>query len=86
LDIALDRLYDCEVPAELRDREVAWPEWQAKKLFRPRRRDNVVNFLRAYLANVPQSGENGRLVGALQQAIDMLERVYFPGMSGRRAA
>jgi hypothetical protein len=86
LEIALSRLYECDVPAELSDQEVAWPEWQAKKLFRPQRRDNVVSFLRAYLSNVPQSEENRCLVKALQQAIDILERVYFPGMSGRRAA
>ena len=85
LDVALNYVYDCDTPSSLRDVEVTWPEWKGK-IFRPQRRDNVVNFLRAYLAKIPRTDETERLRSDLQSAIEALKNVFFPGMNGRRAA
>jgi hypothetical protein len=85
LDIALSFMYDCDAPPKLREVEVTWSEWSGK-IFRPQRRDNVVSFLCAYLAYVPENEETKTLRTNLQYAIDMLNGVVFPGMSSRRAA
>lgn len=85
LQVALDFIDNTDVPSELRDVEVAWLEWKGK-IFRPQKRDDVVNFLRAYLDQVPRSEEFKRLKTDLGHAIEALTNVFFPGMSGRRAA
>lgn len=85
LGVALSSIYDCDVPSYLCDVEVRWEEWKGT-IYRPQKRDNVVNFLRAYLAQVPQSDRTEKLRADLQYTIDALENVFFPGMSGRRAA
>jgi hypothetical protein len=85
LSIAIDYLLDCGAPTELCNVEVTWKEWRGK-LYRSQLRDNVVNFLRAYLARVPQKKETEKLRSDLQDAIGILVEMFFPGMSGRRAA
>lgn len=86
LQVAHDFMTQDEIPIELRDEEVAWREWRGSKIFRPQRRDNVVNFLRAYLTRLPQDNETKRLRKNLELAINVLDSIFFPGMSGKRAA
>lgn len=85
LETALGSMYDCRVPTEFSELKITWEEWQGK-IHRPQRRDNIVNFLVAYLARVPRRHDTEKLRTALQETIDALNNVYFPGMSGRRAA
>lgn len=86
LEISVGELFRCDPPSDLRDEEVTWLEWRGKKLYRPQRRDNVVNFLRAYRARIPENDNTEELRTVLLRAIERLEDVFFPGMSGRRAA
>ena len=83
LSVALHYVNHCDVPAELCDVEVTWTEWKGK-IHRPQRRDNIVNFLSAYLKQVPQNDGNEKLRSSLRDAIEVLKNVFFPGMSGRR--
>lgn len=85
LETALGYIWDCRVPTEFSEVEVTWEEWRGK-IHRPQRRDNVVNFLIEYLAYVPQRGDTEKLRDDLKLTIGLLKNVYFPGMSGRRAA
>lgn len=85
LDVATSFLSSCDTPSYLGDTKVTWAEWRGK-IYRPQRRENVVNFLRAYLAHVPETDETEKLRDDLDGAITVLERVFFPGMRGRRAA
>jgi hypothetical protein len=92
LEVAYDLLLGCNVPEELRDEDVEWIELRAgknRRLYRPARRDNVVSCLRAciaQLATVSQDDEISKLKNELQTVVDILDAVFFPGMTGRRAA
>jgi len=85
LDTAWSFLLDCDVPSDLRDKEVVWQEWKGN-IHRPQRRDNVVNFLYAYLSQIRAVYQTAKLREDLRFAIDILSDVYFPGMRGKRAA
>lgn len=80
--------YEPDVPAPLREHQVAWIEMRRGKdgkLFRPARRDNAVRCLLAcvaYLLTMPDNGDTSKLKSELQNAVDVLDTVDFPGMSG----
>lgn len=85
LELAWSGLSDCGVPDDLSEEEVTWTKWVGK-IHRPQRRDNVVSYLCAYLARVPKNDNTEKLRADLEYIIDTLRGVFFPGMSGRRAA
>jgi hypothetical protein len=82
---ALHYMNISDIPESLRDKEVAWWVWTGK-FFRPQKRENVVNFLSAYLSEVSVNKETEKLRSDLGEAIEILNNVFFPGMRGRRAA
>jgi hypothetical protein len=85
LDMARSYMNSYDIPEILRDKEVTWWIWTGK-FYRPQKRENVVNFLNAYLLEVPISEETEKLRSDLGEAIEILSNVFFPGMRGRRAA
>jgi len=82
--------YEPEMPIPLRDdkHQVVWIEMVRGKdgnLFRPARRDNAVRCLLtcvAYLSSLPDRDDTDKLKFQLQNAINILDSVDFPGMSG----
>lgn len=80
-----------DVPGKLRDEEhqvarIEMVRGKDGKLYRPARRDNVVRCLQscfAYLSTLPDADDDmSKLKGELQNALEILKRVDFPGMSG----
>jgi len=82
--------YEPDMPKPLRDdkHQVLWIEMVRGKdgnLFRPARRDNAVRRLLtcvAYLSTLPGRDDTDKLKTELQHAINILDAVDFPGMSG----
>jgi len=82
--------YEPEMPIPLRDdkHQVVWIEMVRGKdgnPFRPARRDNAVRCLLtcvAYLSSLPDRDDTDKLKFQLQNAINILDSVDFPGMSG----
>ncbi len=92
LELASDLLMGVNIPIELQDEEVKWLKMRAGKnrqLFRPAQRNNVVRCLQACVARlsaVTQDDDISKAKDDVQGAVDILNAVYFPGMTGRRAA
>lgn len=92
LEIASDMLSEYDIPTALKNEEVYWWEMRAGRdgrLFRPARRDNVVRCLQACVSRLlkePQEAEIVDVISKWRAAINWLEAVYFPGMTGQRAA
>jgi hypothetical protein len=72
--------------------DVHWVKWREMvagkdgRIFRPARRNNVVNCLRACLAYITKFPETEELKSAKQSleiTIHNLESIFFPGMTGR---
>jgi len=82
--------YEPDMPEPLRDdkHQVVWIEMVRGKdgnLFRPARRDNAVRCLLtcvAYLSTLPDHDDTDKLKCELQHAINILDAVDLPGMSG----
>ncbi len=92
LERANDILMGFDLPEHLRDEEIVWMEMRAgktRRLFRRVRRDNVVRCLRACVARLSAVSQDDDITERrkeLQRVIDLLDAVFFPGMTGRRAA
>jgi hypothetical protein len=57
------------------------------RIFRPGRRNNIINCLKGYLAYVSEYPETEQLKSAkqpLEITIHNLESIFFPGMTGRQ--
>ena|SRR5258707_176474 len=73
------------VPDALRENRIMWMEMSGK-LFRPARRNNVVSCLQsciAHLSSLVDDYDVKKLKESLQNSVDILSKVHFPGMSGR---
>ena len=87
----LEAVLEPRLPQELNrgDHWIEWPEMARGKdgrLFRPARRDNVVNCLNACLAYISRFPETDELKMAkhhLETTIHNLKSITFPGMTGR---
>jgi hypothetical protein len=87
----LEAVLEPQLPAELAGDShwVKWPEMVAgkdRRIFRPARRNNIVNCLRsclAYISKFPETDELKSAKQSLEITIHNLESIFFPGMTGR---
>ena len=92
LSTAHDFLANCDVPAEAEGIQIQWLEMRPGKngkIFRPARRDNIVNCLAICdlrLGEIDQTDRIARIREDLKVSISLLKGLSFPGMGTKRAA
>lgn len=86
----LEAMLQPSVPDSIALEEIEWIEMRKGKdgkLFRPARRDNILRCLRAGLMRASMASDDSRamtlFVSDTKIDIQNLERIRFPGMSGR---
>jgi hypothetical protein len=87
----LEAVLEPRLPADLTGNShwVKWSEMVAgkdRRIFRPARRNNIVNCLKsclAYISKYPETEELKSAKQSLEITIDNLESIFFPGMTGR---